>query len=136
VSVVAVRHGRIGVSVGNVIGSNVFNLMSVMGLAAALHPLSVNAAATTSRSGSSPCVRRCRPAGSPRGSRKAVRRLNANASRAGPHGSTMSRFGHSRAAGVAVSGSLLWMATPWVETVVLGDHPYVATTIDVPLFAG
>lgn len=66
----------------------------------------------------------------------AVRRLNANASRAGPHGSTMLRFGHSRAAGVAVSGSLLWMATPWVETVVLGDHPYVATTVDVPLFAG
>ena len=41
VSLVAMRRDRIGVSVGNVIGSNVFNLLGVMGLAAVVRPLAV-----------------------------------------------------------------------------------------------
>ncbi|MFC6940480.1 calcium/sodium antiporter [Salinirubellus sp. GCM10025818] len=41
VSLVAMRRGRIGVSVGNIVGSNVFNLLGVMGLAAVIRPLSV-----------------------------------------------------------------------------------------------
>jgi cation:H+ antiporter len=41
VSLVAIRRGRLGVSVGNIVGSNVFNLLGVMGLAAAIRPLSV-----------------------------------------------------------------------------------------------
>jgi cation:H+ antiporter len=45
VSLVAIRSGRLGVSVGNVVGSNVFNLLGVMGLAAAIRPLSVGGAA-------------------------------------------------------------------------------------------
>jgi cation:H+ antiporter len=45
VSLVAIRSGRLGVSVGNVVGSNVFNLLGVMGLAAAIRPLSVGSAA-------------------------------------------------------------------------------------------
>jgi cation:H+ antiporter len=45
VSLVAVRSGRLGVSVGNVVGSNVFNLLGVMGLAAVIRPLSVGGAA-------------------------------------------------------------------------------------------
>ena len=45
VSLVAVRSGRLGVSVGNVVGSNVFNLLGVLGLAAALRPLSAGGAA-------------------------------------------------------------------------------------------
>jgi cation:H+ antiporter len=39
VSLVALRRGRLGVSVGNVVGSNVFNLLGVLGVAAALRPL-------------------------------------------------------------------------------------------------
>jgi cation:H+ antiporter len=41
VSLVAIRRGRLGVSVGNVVGSNVFNLLGVLGLGAAIRPLSV-----------------------------------------------------------------------------------------------
>jgi len=41
VSLVALRRGSIGVSVGNVVGSNVFNVLGVLGLAAALRPLAV-----------------------------------------------------------------------------------------------
>ena len=40
VSLVAVRRGRLGVSVGNVVGSNVFNLLGVLGVAAVVRPLS------------------------------------------------------------------------------------------------
>ncbi|QKY19124.1 calcium/sodium antiporter [Halolamina sp. CBA1230] len=43
VSLVALRRGSLGVSVGNVVGSNLFNLMGVLGLAALIHPLSVSA---------------------------------------------------------------------------------------------
>ena len=45
VSLVAIRSGRLGVSVGNIVGSNVFNLLGVMGLGAAVRPLSVGATA-------------------------------------------------------------------------------------------
>ena len=45
VSLVAIRHGSLGVSVGNVIGSNVFNMLGIMGLAAAIRPLSFSGAA-------------------------------------------------------------------------------------------
>jgi cation:H+ antiporter len=45
VSLIAVRRGRLGVSVGNVVGSNVFNLLGVLGLAATLRPLAVDAVA-------------------------------------------------------------------------------------------
>jgi hypothetical protein len=39
-------------------------------------------------------------------------------------------------AGVAaIVGSILWMATPWVQTAVLGDRPYVASAFDVASFA-
>jgi cation:H+ antiporter len=41
VSLVAMRRGRLGVSVGNVVGSNVFNVFGVLGSAAALGSLSV-----------------------------------------------------------------------------------------------
>jgi cation:H+ antiporter len=46
VSLVAMRGGRLGVSVGNVVGSNVFNVLGVMGLAAAIRPLSLTAPVT------------------------------------------------------------------------------------------
>ncbi|NHX36617.1 MULTISPECIES: calcium/sodium antiporter [Halolamina] len=45
VSLVAVRRGSLGVSVGNLVGSNLFNLLVVLGLAATINPLSVSAAA-------------------------------------------------------------------------------------------
>ncbi|MFC7234330.1 sodium:calcium antiporter [Halosegnis marinus] len=45
VSLVAVRSGRLGVSVGNVVGSNVFNVLGVLGVAAAVRPLAVGPAA-------------------------------------------------------------------------------------------
>ncbi|WP_372913038.1 calcium/sodium antiporter [Salinigranum sp.] len=40
VSLVAIGRGRLGVSVGNVVGSNVFNLLGIMGVAAVVRPLS------------------------------------------------------------------------------------------------
>jgi cation:H+ antiporter len=48
VSLVAVRRGRLGISVGNVVGSNVFNLVGVLGFAAAVRPLSLSGAASWS----------------------------------------------------------------------------------------
>ncbi|WP_336037807.1 calcium/sodium antiporter [Halobacterium yunchengense] len=45
VSLVALRRGSVGVSVGNVVGSNVFNVLGVVGLAAALRPLATSATA-------------------------------------------------------------------------------------------
>lgn len=45
VSVLAVFRGRAGLSLGNVIGSNVVNLFGVLGLAAVVTPLSVTSAA-------------------------------------------------------------------------------------------
>jgi cation:H+ antiporter len=45
VSIVAMRSGRIGVSVGNVVGSNVFNMLGILGFAAVLQPITVGGAA-------------------------------------------------------------------------------------------
>jgi cation:H+ antiporter len=42
VSVVAIRRGSLGVSVGNVVGSNIYNLLGVMGVAALVRPLAVS----------------------------------------------------------------------------------------------
>jgi cation:H+ antiporter len=44
VSLVAVRRGSLGVSVGNVVGSNIFNALGILGVGAALRPLSVSPA--------------------------------------------------------------------------------------------
>lgn len=43
-SVVAARKGETGLAVGNVIGSNIFNLMFILGISAIIHPVEVNAA--------------------------------------------------------------------------------------------
>ncbi len=48
VSLVAMRQGSVGVSVGNVVGSNVFNLLGIMGLGAAIQPLVVSPSALES----------------------------------------------------------------------------------------
>jgi len=48
VSLVAVRRGRLGISVGNVVGSNVFNLVGILGVAAAVRPLSLSGATGSS----------------------------------------------------------------------------------------
>ncbi|GAB3417008.1 calcium/sodium antiporter [Haloparvum alkalitolerans] len=45
VSLVAMRQGHVGMSVGNIVGSNVFNALGIMGLAAGLRPLAVSGAA-------------------------------------------------------------------------------------------
>lgn len=42
VSLVAMRQGHVGMSVGNVVGSNVFNMLGILGVAAALRPLTVS----------------------------------------------------------------------------------------------
>ena len=41
-SVVAARRNEVGLAVGNVIGSNIFNLMLILGTSALLHPVAVN----------------------------------------------------------------------------------------------
>jgi len=48
VSLVAMRRGSIGVSVGNVVGSNIFNMLGVLGLGAVLQPLSAGPSTTLS----------------------------------------------------------------------------------------
>jgi cation:H+ antiporter len=45
VSLVAVSRGRLGVSVGNVVGSNVLNMLGILGVAALLRPLGFGAVA-------------------------------------------------------------------------------------------
>ncbi|WP_144923234.1 calcium/sodium antiporter [Halorubrum salsamenti] len=45
VSLVAMRQGHVGMSVGNVVGSNVFNVLGILGIAALLRPLAVGGAA-------------------------------------------------------------------------------------------
>ncbi|WP_224447759.1 calcium/sodium antiporter [Haloprofundus salilacus] len=45
VSLVSLKRGQAGVSVGNVLGSNIFNFLFILGLAATITPLSVAAAA-------------------------------------------------------------------------------------------
>ncbi|XVH33464.1 calcium/sodium antiporter (plasmid) [Haloferacaceae archaeon DSL9] len=41
VSLIAMRRGRIGMSVGNVVGSNIFNMLGILGAAAIINPLAV-----------------------------------------------------------------------------------------------
>ena len=43
-SVVAIRRKETALAVGNVIGSNIFNLMLILGVSAGIHPVTVNAA--------------------------------------------------------------------------------------------
>ncbi|GAA0716926.1 cation:H+ antiporter [Halorubrum trapanicum] len=45
VSLVAMRQGHVGMSVGNVVGSNVFNMLGILGIASLLRPLAVGGAA-------------------------------------------------------------------------------------------
>jgi cation:H+ antiporter len=45
VSVVAIQRGSLGVSVGNVVGSNIFNITGIMGVAAVVQPLTVSVTA-------------------------------------------------------------------------------------------
>ncbi|WP_435075603.1 calcium/sodium antiporter [Halorubrum sp. HHNYT27] len=45
VSLVAMRQGHVGMSVGNVVGSNVFNILGILGIASLLRPLAVGGAA-------------------------------------------------------------------------------------------
>lgn len=48
VSLVAMRQGHVGMSVGNVVGSNIFNILGILGIAAVIRPLSVGGAAIES----------------------------------------------------------------------------------------
>jgi len=43
-SIMAARKGEVELAVGNVLGSNIFNLLMVLGLSAAIHPITVNVA--------------------------------------------------------------------------------------------
>ena len=43
-SIVAAKKGETGLAIGNVIGSNIFNLMFILGLSAVIHPVTVNLA--------------------------------------------------------------------------------------------
>ena len=46
-SIVASRKGENELAVGNVVGSNIFNMMFILGISAALHPITVNFACMT-----------------------------------------------------------------------------------------
>ena len=48
VSLVAMRRGHVAMSVGNALGSNIFNVLGILGLASLLGPLAVGAAAIES----------------------------------------------------------------------------------------
>ncbi|WGX77303.1 hypothetical protein QJS64_13815 [Paraclostridium bifermentans] len=41
-SVIAVRKGETEIAIGNVIGSNIFNILLVLGLAAVIHPMAIS----------------------------------------------------------------------------------------------
>lgn len=43
-SIVAAKKGETGIAVGNVIGSNIFNLLFILGISSAIHPITVNIA--------------------------------------------------------------------------------------------
>lgn len=43
-SVVAAKKGEAGLAVGNVVGSNIFNILFILGISSAIHPIGVNAA--------------------------------------------------------------------------------------------
>ena len=44
-SIVASHKGEVSMAVGNVIGSNIFNVLFILGVSAILHPVAINAAA-------------------------------------------------------------------------------------------
>ena len=46
-SVVASRKGENGLAVGNVVGSNIFNILFILGVSGAIHPITVNLASVT-----------------------------------------------------------------------------------------
>ncbi|MBP3792730.1 MAG: calcium/sodium antiporter [Ruminococcus sp.] len=46
-SVVASRKGENGLAVGNVVGSNIFNLLFILGVSGTIHPIAVNFASVT-----------------------------------------------------------------------------------------
>jgi cation:H+ antiporter len=41
-SVVAARKGENGLAVGNVVGSNIFNILFILGVSSTIHPIAVN----------------------------------------------------------------------------------------------
>ena len=43
-SAVAARKGETGMAIGNVIGSNIFNLLFILGVSALIHPVAINMA--------------------------------------------------------------------------------------------
>ncbi|MBR1742066.1 MAG: sodium:calcium antiporter, partial [Lachnospiraceae bacterium] len=43
-SIVAARKGETGLAVGNVIGSNIFNILFILGVSSTIHPIGVNVA--------------------------------------------------------------------------------------------
>lgn len=43
-SVVAAKKGETGLAVGNVVGSNIFNILFILGISSAIHPIGVNTA--------------------------------------------------------------------------------------------
>ena len=43
-SIVAARKGETGMAVGNVVGSNIFNILLILGISSTIHPIAVNAA--------------------------------------------------------------------------------------------
>lgn len=43
-SVVAARKGETGMAVGNVVGSNIFNILFILGISSTIHPITVNIA--------------------------------------------------------------------------------------------
>ena len=43
-SIVATKKGETGLAIGNVIGSNIFNMLFILGVSGAVHPISVNIA--------------------------------------------------------------------------------------------
>lgn len=46
-SIVAARKGESGLALGNVVGSNIFNLMLILGLSSSLHPITVTGSVLT-----------------------------------------------------------------------------------------
>ena len=46
-SIVAAHKGEHGMAVGNVVGSNIFNLMFILGISSTIHPVAVNLASVT-----------------------------------------------------------------------------------------
>ena len=43
-SIVAAKKGETGLAIGNAVGSNIFNLLLILGVSAVIHPVAVNLA--------------------------------------------------------------------------------------------